>query len=858
MEFNASSASFEHRLDLAETIFANMNGKAKGNVKAGIMLAGDPGVGKTSFIRFFSTLVGISEITIEAPHITEEHIINIPFIVHDPITKQDTQGSTDFNASDFKVVMSDSNLFTRLNKIRKVSDDQYLKSIYQAPADVIKVFEELGGSKDEIPDVIAKAREKFKVILFLDEYFRQTSVKIRNMLRSILDNKIGAHDLPAGTYVIYASNLEDSGGGVEGEIPANNEFKQINISSPKKDDWFHWLVSKFEKDEKVKLDPRVIQKFYDILEDEELNNNDTDKELEIRTSPRRWEQTLLYINSSLPVKNQQEAQSLLTNIKAGLSHYLTGETSSLATKVLKAIAELIKETSDIEISPSAENTADEWKETLKHQIEQKMKLGNHRKYIPIISGLPGVGKTTHAQQIAKDEDLRYIYINCSNLNAEDVLGLPLPASNNKKKIETNFSEPTLYQQILKECEGQDEDYIEHLKHKLKGEEAKKAIKEYKDREWKYLIFFDEINRNSSKVFNGIRKLLLEKKFGDGLELPKEAIVMAAINPKDVGAEPLTDHMRDVVDVLDAHANFEKTKTYLKNRDFGDLKNPMAKDVVFDTLMKFVDKFRVKNASKEIPNSQRSFYLDIGAEPIFISQREYSDLYSDAVEDFDIKLTRYLKKLGANATSEDLMKTEKKLRETLFNSFRDKLAFIFTKHGIKSPAFIEQLEDWFHSSAVEFGEGLYYKKASVVSVESLLSKFFDDPQADRHLADDIDFESFLENNDPHKFKEALSSFLVGHFDSDEDVQEKLIKKAGKGKTVKDQEIEFEEEEVSKFEHLIREMVNAIKILDLDGQHKEAIKEAVVQALKAIREKHGANYMSELLEFNSRVRQLVKGL
>ena len=855
MEFNASSASFDQRINITEKILANMKAKSQSVGKSGILLAGDPGVGKTSFIRFFSLLTGIELITIEAPHITEEHIINIPFIVYDPVTKHEESGATDFDVSDFKVVLSDSNLYSKLKSVRKISDDQYLKSIYRSPADVIKVFEELGGDKTTIPDDIAEVRADHKVILFLDEYFRQTSPKIRNMLRGILNNKIGSHDIPSDTFIIYASNINDEG--VE-DIPLNNDFHEIEFAAPNKDDWFAWLVAKFEKDEKVKLDPRVIKKFYALLQEEELNHNDMNHE--VRTSPRRWEQVLLYVNSSLPAENEKEAKSLLTNIKANFKNYLTGEKSELAAKVLDAVAELIKETSDIDISSTDENTDEEWQDTLEHQIKQKKKLGEHRKYIPIISGAPGIGKTTHAAKIAKDLDLRYIYIDCSNLNPEDVVGLPLPKGSSKKKIETQFSEPSLYHQILKDCEEADKDHIEYLKHKLQGDEAKKAIKEYKDEEWKYLIFFDELNRNSTKVFNGIRRLLLEKSFGGGYDLPKGSVIISAINPSDHGAGEMTHHMRDVVDVIDSKADFEKTKKYLQNMPFTTLKNEKAKDVTYDILMKFVDKFKVKNTSSSISNKQRNFFLDVGAAPVYISPREYSDLYSMAVIDFDQKLNRLLKRKNvADMTNDQIAETEEKLRTALFDTFKHKLSNIFTKQQVQSPEFIEDLKAWFlHSHDIDFGEGLYYKKAATASLESILKWFFQNPDDSIHLADDMDFLNFIGNNDAHKFKEDLSTFLMTQFEKDEDVREKLIDKKHKGKVVKDDQIAFEDEEVSKFEHLIREMINAIEIRKLSNDHREIIRLAVRDALKHIKAQHGANYIDELLEFNAKIAQLIKGI
>ena len=857
MEFNASSASFDQRINIAEKILANMKAKSQRIGKSGILLAGDPGVGKTSFIRFFSLLTGIELITIEAPHITEEHIINIPFIVFDPVTKSEKNASTEFETSEYNVVLSDSHLFSSINAVRKIPDDKFLQSIYKAPADVIKVFEELGGDKDTIPEDIQEARDKFKVVLFLDEYFRQTSPKIRNMLRGILNGKIGSHDIPPDAFIIYASNIHDEG---VDDIPLNNDFHEIEFAAPNKDDWFAYIVAKFEKDQKVKLDQRVIQKFYDLLEEEDLNHNDMNHE--VRTSPRRWEQLLLYINASLPVEDAKDAKSLLTNVKANFKNYLSGEKSSLAEKVLDAVAQLIKETSNLDIASTDENDAEEWQDTLEHQIKQKMKLGEHRKYIPIVSGLPGIGKTTHATTIAKDLDLRYIYIDCSNLNPEDVVGLPLPKKNNgdNKTIETQFSEPNLFHQINKDIEKADKDHVAYLNHKFKGKEADDAIKKYEKEEWKYLIFFDELNRNSTKVFNGIRRLLLEKSFGGGYNLPEGAVIIAAINPHDHGAGEMTHHMRDVVDVIDSKADFSMTKKFLENMPFATIKNEKTKETVYDILLKFVDKFRVKTPTSHISNRQRSYYLDVGASPAYISPREYSDLYANAVIDFDQKLNRLLKRKNvADMTNDQIAATEAKLRGSLYDSFSHKLSNILTKQQIQAPEFMHDIETWFmHSQEIDFGEGLYYKKAATVSIESILKDYFDNPEDDKHLADDMDFKSFIENHDPHKFKEELANFLLVQFEKDDDVKDKLIAKKHKGKVVKDEQIAFEEEEVSKFEHLIREMVNAIEIHHLSSDHREIIRLSVREALKRIKEKHGADYMEDLLDFNIQITNIIKGL
>jgi MoxR-like ATPase len=366
-KFNAASTSYETRVDLAERILSNMAIQAGGLGRTGMLLAGDPGVGKTSFIRFFARLTGLSLITVEAPHITEEHIINIPFIVVRAGTNHEQKVTTGGEVdADYKIVMSDSNLYTQITKEKKLSDSEYLSDIYKSgDKTLIKIFEELGGDEKTIPKLVDEVRKKFEMILFLDEYFRQTSTRIRNMLRTILNGKIGNHDLPKTAYVVYASNIHDEG--VEG-IPRNHEFFTVNMKHPPKDEWFAWLVNKYEKDEKHKLKDDVVQEFYKLLKDEDLNLKDV--EADVRTSPRRWEQLLTYINSSLPVKNEEDAKSLLTNVKLSFRNYLTGEHAKLVDGVLDTVLKLIEKTSNIKMSAQVHG-ASAWRKTLKHQIERR-------------------------------------------------------------------------------------------------------------------------------------------------------------------------------------------------------------------------------------------------------------------------------------------------------------------------------------------------------------------------------------------------------------------------------------------------------------------------------------------------------
>ncbi|AVH85015.1 hypothetical protein RsoM2USA_86 [Ralstonia phage RsoM2USA] len=839
MDFNVASATFEQRVDVVENILSNMKVRQMGG-QAGILLAGDPGVGKTSFIRFFSRLIGVHLITIEAPHITEEHIINIPFIVFNPTNGQQTSGTQHLDTTDYKIVLSDSNLFTQINRTGKISDSEYLDSIYKSPKDVIAVFEELGGTQDTIPPIIKQARDRFNVVLFLDEYFRQTSVRIRNMLRGILNGKIGTHDVPPGAYVIYASNINDEG---VDDIPANQDFQTIEFSTPNKTDWFSWLVNKFENDTKVKLNKAVISKFYQLLSDEELNNNDINAE--VRTSPRRWEQLLLYINASIPPESQKDADGLITNVKINFKNYLTGEHAELYKKVVDAVQELIDDTS--EFSAGHEHQNHEWRDTLEHQIKQKMKLGEHRKYIPIISGMPGIGKTSQAIQVATDLNLRYIYVDCSTLDAEDVTGIPLSKKGKKDEMEVHFSEPKLYRQIIEEAKKLDAQYL--------SDSGVKAS-DYKKQEWKYLIFFDELNRTTTKVFNGIRKVILEKNFGGDYNLPDGSVVIAAINPKDHGAEQLTHHMRDVVDVIDAESSWEATKEYIENIEIPDVEETTT-EALASVIFKFANKFRDNDAGRK--QSQREFYLNVGGGDVYISPREYTDMFKNMCVTFQHKFDRLTRKTPTSEMEADELKNlEQKLRKSVFDSLKHTLTTIFTKYGVHNPEFFHNLEAWIMTSPeVDFGDGIFYRKVSTAGLEEILEKYYDNEEHD--LSEDMEFINYMNNNDPQKFSEDLTSFMYNKIK--DDVESHLVAEPGRKKKISDgKTMTLIDEDVSKAENFIRSLVHTTQVHEMSNDKKEIIKNAIINTNKRLRDDDEIKklHMPKLLNFNREVLLLIKGI
>lgn len=683
-------------LTLTEKVLRHMLHKAGGHQVGGVLLTGDPGIGKTSFVRLFSMLIGVEAVVIEVPHITEEHLINIPFIVFTP------QGGTKTGVSqmshDYKLVLAQSNLYTQLAQVKQMSDEQYKQYITKAPPFIQQLYQALGGTTDTIPPAIEAARKQVRSILFLDEFYRQTSTRIRNILRGILNNRIGMHEIPNDVYVLYASNMKDTG--LE-EIPSNQQFTAIKYKTPLAKDWFDWLVAKYSVDHGVQLNEEVMKKFKKTLKDEHLSHTDVVRD--VRVSPRRWEQLLLYVNSSIPVESHDEARALLTNVKNNFINYQTGEHSDLAEKVVKAVSELIGETSRVKIEPGDVQETHEWRSTVEHLLKAQVKLGNVRQHVPVISGPPGIGKTREMQILANKYNLRLIDIDISEYFAEDVIGLPLPANTEHEDISVDFSLPKLYQHIMNVLHKKDEQYREMLE--KKGDKA--ALQKYDEQKYKYLIFFDEINRTDEKTFNAFRRVILEKSFGPSskeggkeLKLPEDAIVIAAMNPEGAGTTEFTHHFRDVVDIVPASANWQSFLRWLQSREYpGALEGvqPAAINVINAFAQKFSsrsDKYRTDTAP---------FHLDVGTE-LYISPREYGDMVSTLVRELDANVKRVL---------HDPQATENEVRETVYDTtgdaMEDSLEFIFNKHGVDNDEFIAQMKTWVNSLPDDTFGGLTSKK-----------------------------------------------------------------------------------------------------------------------------------------------------
>lgn len=683
-KFKVTPASIQHTLNTVERHLYFMEHATKGRTVGSALLGGDPGIGKTTFIKQISKLLGIDLITIEVPHITEEHIINIPFVEFDPIYDSSTGKVCGYDPHKNKLTLAESNLLSEIKACKVHSDSEYLASIYNPKNEMYRVmFEYFGGNKNNIPKDIQDIRKKFTCILFLDEYFRVTTGNIRNALRTILDGYIGADKLPASTYVVYASNMVDTDGSLE-PVPSNSQIamnKKHNY--PTVDAWFAWFVSTF-KDKR--LNPIVIHTFYDILKDKNTGTGENFMNLgtsnDVRISPRRMEQLLLYVNAAIPCKSKEDAKALLSNVKVNFGNYLEKTYHHSTDEFLEGVFSIIQKTTP-DFAPV--NTSDifgddDWRHTLYHQIAIKKELGDARKYFPVLSGGPGIGKTSEILQLAEDLDMRLIYINGSIWKSEDISGIPTSKMSDEKKLQVMFQSPKMHKYIMDKIEYADNAYFQSVRTKYKAnpQMAEHIISNYQrgiDDDgkmiWKYLLFFDELNRNEANVFNALRRVLLEKSFSDAVKLPKETIMAGAINPHDTGGyvTELTHHARDVMDIINSAPSWNKTKAYFESVKKEDDMDETASNIIMDCINAIIERFKTNESA--IPIAQRPFHLMVGMQDINVNPRMWTSIYSNAVNFLSRFLDRHVNTIDVSELSpSELQRLEKRIYDNVFESFQD--------------------------------------------------------------------------------------------------------------------------------------------------------------------------------------------
>lgn len=647
-----------------ETVSLHMMGNQKGK----LLLTGDPGTGKSKTVETVMSLLKMQVITIEAPHTSEESVISIPYLVRRgtdvEVGVDQYKGGKD--EMSYEVVNAESALITKLKRTLPIKDTEYNMFLNNN-----KLLKPLAEKYAPIVDELTKT---YKTVLFLDEFYRTGSLRIQNLFRTILNGRIGTTPIPDDVYIIFASNMDNSDGSLD-DIPLNHQFNKVNFDKPSKDDFMRYIADKFtdtdvntggEDDNKVEnpISDLVYNKFVDTISNDDIGVKDSKG---IRISPRRWEEIIKYINANIPPKNKAEAIELLTFLRDNMKDYESGDVSELYPKYKKMLAELIKESANIDISSTNPLPADAWRGSLDSQIRTKMKLGSQRKYVPIVSGAPGIGKTTVVDGICKKYGLKKIEIDCSTLNSDDVIGLTVPEGNGKE-LTTQFSLPPLYTKIMNEYDP---------KYEVKGSK------------YTHILFLDEISRVTNKVFNSIRSLMLDKKVGE-FKIPDNIMIICAMNPTDKGTIVLSDHMKDVVDVIDSEPNYGETKAFFMTNKPALQANEVMGFDIFGIVLSIHDQIVELFESKEDVDgnpikepARRKFFWTDGLSTVYVSPREYDDMINGGLMNAINLITKfptYLYDKNKSYTKEDIERFVNAFADAIQDNYEKVVGFIAVDKG----------------------------------------------------------------------------------------------------------------------------------------------------------------------------------
>ena len=506
-----------------------------------ILIAGDPGSGKTSFVQALSLALDVGLILIEAPHVSPDHIAPIPYYVfrEGKLAKQDVSATKDAKA---EVQLSKPKLLTDLKReYKRWANTKYrykrIRSLLQQRFG--RTWAEL---VDKYRDDIEEARKHYKLILFVDEFYRTSTPTVANLLRNLaLDKSIHGTPIERGTYVLLATNLGDVG--VE-EIPDHHTFNVAELEytpDELKDYWMNTLgISKQAAED-------IIQACLDKDGADLITGRDPDSDT-FASKRRLTHFAQMY---DLALKHGDEDLKRLVATLAYQNFYDPQHEAAhpLAVRLSKLVAE--------KMGNPEPYTHKEWQNALEAYLKAVRELGAKYKHSLNIYGPPGVGKTAVLEQLTTKLGAKALArYAIPDLSPESTLGIPNVDPNSG---ETTFDNPPLFDSLRNTLGFTDEEV----------KQAQEGCPE-EDKEIKYIVFLDEISRpQSPKVFNFIRRMLLDRQINDDprTKLPCGTVVVTAMNPYDESGavEEMSMHVKDVLDFIPSGVDAGRFASYMHSK-----------------------------------------------------------------------------------------------------------------------------------------------------------------------------------------------------------------------------------------------------------------------------------------------------
>jgi len=605
------------------------------------LLAGDPGSGKTSFVQAMALALDVGLVVIEAPHTSPDHVAPIPYYIYreGKLFKKDVSATQQSP----EVKLAKPKLLTDLmQEYRRWANRQYNEKR------VFPLLQQRFGPHwvemvKENFDLVQEARERYKLIMFLDEFYRVNSPQVANILRNLaLDRQIHGTPLAKGVYVILATNLGDVG--VE-EIPDHHTFviKELSYTPDELKDY--WLSS-------LGVSKDVAEAVLNVATNENgelITGRDTDTDT--FASNRRLTHFALILDEAIRSGDPEAARLAATLAHSNFYDPQHEAEHPLGARLSKLVADKLGNPEPF--------SHKEWQKALEIYIKMVERLGPKYKHTLNIYGPPGVGKSAVLTQLSQKLGAKgVVRIAVPELNPEATVGIPNVDPNSG---ETSFDNPMLFDKIRKELDLTDEELRKAREGCPDEEEGEKKVK--------YIVFLDEISRpQSPKVFNFIRRMLLDKQVNDDprTRLPCGTLVVTAMNPFDESGavEELSMHVKDVLDFIPSGVDTAQFVLYMRNK-FQQI-GPWAPNL-FELLLNVLrDVSPGEDAQgKIVPSDERPFWQGTKGNVVWFPPR----LIDSITKTFISGLGAIIKRLKADGTLSPERPIEEQ-REAIKEAIRD--------------------------------------------------------------------------------------------------------------------------------------------------------------------------------------------
>jgi len=416
---------------------------------------------------------------------------------------------------------------------------------------------------------------------------------------------------------------------------------------------------------------------------------------------------------------------------------------------------------------------DKWRTVLNNVVMNAIEIGSSKKYVPVIQGEPGIGKTAIVGKLEADRyegdgtgfNLRTAVVNCTTIHPDDMVGIPhsedVETGNRIKKV-TEFSKPLLYDKIHNLLKSAVEEYKNQLLEReqageLQGRTAKQVYEDWEDQKYKFAILFDEINRvKDIRVFNSLRKLILTKEFNGKYKLDPGTVVIGTMNPGDSQTMELTDHFRDAIEIIHSTANWKEFIEFMRSVIFPQTAKSEYKpsSYALDIGKNFLEKLPTADFITREKKPEKEFHWAAGSSGIEIrvDPRALHHMYEDLVALMSLEIESMEER--GEFEPENIEEIKSSLTKDAVKVCKPFLTKKFTDMGMSGagPNFLNSFQNYIEDI---INESISIKNTKETDLGSILDRFINGES--KSLAN-VEMHGYMSRFDPATFNVEFERYL----------------------------------------------------------------------------------------------------